>query len=184
MIINQKQSVIWQRRWLNFWYPVMYVIGRICGFSRAELELKYIDKSNRLNKSQGYRISADKILLLVPHCLQKDACMHKVTRHIDNCHQCGGCRIGDLVGLQKKYGCGLEAVTGGTLARQVIKKRNPQAIVAIACERDLCSGIIDVLPIPVIGTLNERPYGPCFNTDVDIDKVEDALKFFMGERYV
>ena len=65
--------------------------------------------------------------------------------------------------------------TGGTLARQMVKEIRPKAIIAVACERDLTSGIQDVFPLPVIGVLNERPFGPCFNTRVDIKKVEAAI---------
>ena len=50
------------------------------------------------------------------------------------------------------------------------------AIIAVACERDLTSGIQDVFPIPVIAIFNERPFGPCFNTRVDINRVEEAIK--------
>ncbi|HDK82111.1 MAG TPA: DUF116 domain-containing protein, partial [Nitrospirae bacterium] len=31
---------------------------------------------------------------------------------------------------------------------------------------------------PLLGIINERPHGPCFNTRVDIEKVRDALAFF------
>jgi len=57
----------------------------------------------------------------------------------------------------------------------------PKAIVAIACERDLSSGIQDVNTVPVLGVLNIRPNGPCFDTTVDLAAVEDAVKFFLEE---
>ena len=64
--------------------------------------------------------------------------------------------------------------------KSCIKKgKKPKAIIAVACERDLTSGIQDVFPLPGIGVLNERPFGPCFNTRVDISKVEDTIKYFL-----
>ena len=48
----------------------------------------------------------------------------------------------------------------------IIEKR-PKLVVAVACEGDLTSGIKDCYPLPVIGVLNDRPFGPCFNTHVD-----------------
>jgi len=57
-----------------------------------------------------------------------------------------------------------------------LKTLRPQAVLAIACERDLTSGIQDVFPLPVIGILNQRPFGPCCNTRVDIDRVEKLLQ--------
>lgn len=68
----------------------------------------------------------------------------------------------------------------GTLARQAVKKVRPKAILAVACERDLTSGIQDVFPMPVIGVLNRRPNGPCFNTSVDIDAIEEEIKTFIS----
>ena len=50
---------------------------------------------------------------------------------------------------------------------------------AIACERDLTSGIQEVAEIPVIGIINERPEGPCCNTRVDLNKVEEAIRYFI-----
>jgi hypothetical protein len=52
----------------------------------------------------------------------------------------------------------------------------------VACERDLTSGIQDAYTLPVIGILNERPFGPCFNTSVDISKVAEALEFLANGR--
>jgi hypothetical protein len=66
-------------------------------------------------------------------------------------------------------------VTGGTLARQKVREIRPQAVVAVACERDLASGIQDVYPIPTLGVMNIRPNGPCFNTKVDIEEFKRAI---------
>jgi hypothetical protein len=57
-------------------------------------------------------------------------------------------------------------------------ENRPEAIVAVACELDLTTGILDSYPLPVIGVLNERPHGPCINTKVDIQKVKDAIASF------
>ncbi len=70
--------------------------------------------------------------------------------------------------------------TGGTLARKIVLDARPEAIVAVACERDLSSGIVDTFPMPVMGISNERPFGPCFNTRVDLEKVKEAIRFFSG----
>jgi hypothetical protein len=67
--------------------------------------------------------------------------------------------------------------TGGSLARRVINDIKPDAIIAVACENDLSSGIADTYPLPVLGISNERPHGPCVNTRVDIAKIEDAIIF-------
>ena len=90
--------------------------------------------------------------------------------------------MADLLNLRDQYGIRVGVATGGTLARKYVKEYRPKAIVAIACERDLASGIQDCSPIPVLGVLNDRPFGPCFNTSVSIHGVVRAIKFFLIDR--
>jgi len=70
--------------------------------------------------------------------------------------------------------------TGGTLARRLIVEIKPTLILAVACERDLVSGILDAYPIPVYGILNQRPHGPCNNTTVDLEKVRAGFVSLLG----
>ena len=56
----------------------------------------------------------------------------------------------------------------------------PRLIIAVACERDLTSGVQDTHPLPVYGILNHRPEGPCRNTLVTLRLVEDALRRFIA----
>jgi len=86
--------------------------------------------------------------------------------------------VGRLVELGEKYGLRLEVVNGGTLARRRVADFRPSGIVAVACERDLTYGIQDAYPVPVFGVINDRPNGPCVNTCVDMELVEDAVRFF------
>ena len=140
-----------------------------------------IDLINHLVVMNLYKVPPERILLLTPHCLQENTCIHKVTHNVYNCKQCGRCQVGGLLKIAKEYGCQFIVVTGGTLARMKVKEAKPKAIIAIACERDLASGMADVFPIPVIGVLNERPNGPCCNTTVDINKVRDAVELLIDK---
>jgi hypothetical protein len=79
------------------------------------------------------------------------------------------------VEIGRKYNIDISVATGGTLARKVIVEKRPKLVLAVACERDLTSGIKDCYPLPVIGVLNDRPFGPCFNTTVDVSKIDDVL---------
>lgn len=164
---------------INMLFPIAVFIGKLLDINKEIIERSFIEVSNHLVKQNNIKIAPERLLILTPHCIQLDVCPHKITRDINNCKQCGRCPVGDLLALTRKYGVHLAVATGGTLARQVVKRIRPKAILAIACERDLTSGIQDVFPIPVIGVLNERPQGPCCNTIVDINKVELAIKNFL-----
>ncbi len=169
----------WAWHVINFLCPPAVFLGRMVNIPKEKIEQSFIEVNNNLVLKQHIKVPPERILILTPHCIQLDTCVHKVTRNINNCHQCGGCGVGSLLGLAHKYGLHVVISTGGTLARQAVRQARPKAIVAVACENDLTSGIQDVFPLPVLGVLNERPNGPCFNTRADMGKVEDAIKTFL-----
>lgn len=171
----------WAWKAINMLFPFAVVLGRVLNIPRQKIEQSFIEVSNNLVLQHKIRVPANRIMILTPHCIQLDTCVHKITRNVENCRQCGRCSVGAMLGLAHKYGCHFAVATGGTLARQMVMQARPKAIVAVACERDLTSGIQDVFPLPVLGVLNERPFGPCFNTRVDIKKLEAAILAFMEE---
>ena len=161
-------------------FPLTLAIGKVRGVTKDQLRQSMIDLINHLVMLDMYTVDPERILLLTPHCLQESSCVHKVTHDVYNCKQCGRCQVGSLLQVAKDYGCQFIVVTGGTLARMKVKEARPKAIVAIACERDLASGMADVFPIPVIGVLNERPNGPCCNTTVDPERVRAVVEQLIG----
>lgn len=171
------QSLAWSA--VNLLFPMAIRIGKLFDVEKERVERSFIEVSNHLVKQKRVRVRPDKLLILTPHCIQQEACPHKITRNVANCRICGGCQAGDIYQLAQKYGVHFAVVTGGTLARKVIKEIRPHAVLAIACERDLTSGIQDVFPLPVIGVLNQRPFGPCCNTRVDLESIETAVQNFI-----
>lgn len=167
---------------INLLFPLAVVLGKLADISKERIERSFIEVSNQLIKNRQVTVPADRLLVITPHCLQEEKCPHKITRDPKNCKRCGRCQIGALVSLSEQLGFHFAVVTGGTLSRQIIKNMRPKAVLAIACERDLTSGIQDIYPLPVIGILNERPCGPCNNTRVDVSKVEVAIRKFLGEK--
>lgn len=69
---------------------------------------------------------------------------------------------------------------GGTEARNIIAEEKPEAVVAVACERDLISGIIDSYPISVYGIVNDRPFGYCKDTCIEVKSIEEGIKVFLN----
>lgn len=164
-------------------FPIMIVLGRLLGLSKEKVQQSFVEVNNLLVKAKCREARPRRILLLMPHCLQFNDCAIKITTDAYKCAACGKCKIKDLVMLAKKHDVHLSVATGGTLARRRVAEARPEAIIAVACERDLTSGIQDAYPLPVIGILNDRPFGPCFNTSVDISKVAEALEFLASGRH-
>ncbi len=160
-------------------FPLLVVIGKIFGISREKISHSFVAINNQLVLAQDLRVPASRLLLLMPHCLQNHNCRVKITGNVENCEGCGKCPIKELLEISHKYDVALAVATGGTIARRIVVQKRPQLIVAVACERDLTSGIQDTYPLPVYGIFNRRPYGPCFNTGVPLEEVEIAIRHFL-----
>ena len=157
----------------------MILMGKLVGISKERVRQSFVELNNHLIRSNGHRVRPDRLLILLPHCIQDFDCEIKITGNIRNCRGCGKCEIKDLIELSDQYHLKIAVATGGTLARRIVLENRPEAIVAVACELDLTTGIQDAYPIPVIGILNERPNGPCINTKADINKVRRAILDFL-----
>lgn len=163
---------------LKVLYPLLMLAGAFMKSRKEQFQRYIIDLNNWLIKAEPERYRTKRILLLLPHCLQISDCDVRITNDINNCKRCGRCGIKDLIQVAADNDLKLFVATGGNLARRIVSDVRPEAIVAVACERDLSSGIVDSYPLPVLGVHNERPFGPCRDTRVDLEKVREAIEFF------
>ncbi len=165
---------------IKIFLPLMVLVGGVAGIPRIRIEQAFIELNNRLVREmirrRGRGFNPNRLVLLMPHCIQYDNCRIKVTRDVRNCVGCGRCEIGDLVDVSDRYGVKLFVLTGGTVARRRLVEYRPDAVVAVACERDLTSGVQDAYPLPVIAVINKRPNGYCLETGVNIEDVKRALE--------
>ncbi|OHE59475.1 MAG: hypothetical protein A2Z47_00580 [Thermodesulfovibrio sp. RBG_19FT_COMBO_42_12] len=174
------------RRWIRgltvkILYPLLMLAGSFAKDKKEAYQRLIINLNNKLVKRE--RSKTKKILLLLPHCLQTDECTIRLTYNVYNCEGCGRCEIKDLIQIADENHLTLSVATGGSLARRIVNEVKPEAVVAVACENDLSSGIADIYPLPILGIPNERPFGPCLNTSVDLAKVKEAIEFFCKSPY-
>ena len=142
---------------LLFLLPKIVWLGKKVGLSRDQVGNAFIKANNALTASYNKKLNRSKILVLLPRCLKKD--VRK-----------------SILSMVEGYDCAVHTVGGGEQARQAVIKEKPTCIIALACERDLVSGIKDVaMKIPVMGIPNQRPEGPCKNTLVDLKMFEEIL---------
>jgi len=163
-------------------YPINLFLASLLGIGRERIGESFVAVNNALVRAARKRIKPGRILLLLPHCLQNSKCRHKVTNDMANCQRCGQCLLAELARISEEYGLDMAVATGGTLARRLIGEIKPVAILAVACERDLVSGIQDAYPIPVYGVLNQRPHGPCRDTVVDLALLKQGLSLLLGRK--
>jgi len=168
---------------VKLFLPFMTLLGQAIGISKNKVRSSFVEVNNELVLRTAGRYKPEEMLLLMPHCLQNSKCKRRLTYSIYNCKRCGKCPINDLITLSERYSVYLAIATGGTIARRIVIQRLPKMIVAVACERDMASGIQDTYPLPVYGVLNSRPHGPCLDTQVSIESVERAIRRFMQPQY-
>ena len=165
---------------VRLFFPLMELLAKFVGIDRGSVRRSFIKVNNELVLSRRKTVEPHKLLLHLPHCVQRSACPHRLVHNADLCLRCGGCPVGDLLDLRDKYGIRFAIATGGTIARRIVVQTRPDCIIAVACERDLTSGIQDSYPLPVFGVLNSRPKGPCLDTLVPMDALEDVIRLFLG----
>ena len=164
---------------IKLFLPLMIIIGRVMGISKERVRASFIQVNNEMVNAQRGKYAPGEILLLMPHCLQNSLCRHRLTYNIHNCRRCGDCNIAALLDISDAKGIPMAIATGGTIARRIVVKNKPKLIIAVACERDLASGIQDTYPLPVYGILNQRPHGPCLDTRVPMEKVRHTIERFL-----
>jgi len=147
---------------LTFLVPIALRFGMKLGISKDIIGNSFVKVSNLLIKTTAKRINPEKLLILLPRCLKKSL-------------------IQRITSFSKKWHIPVYTVAGGEKARELVLRLQPKAIIGIACERDLISGIQEVIArIPVIGVPNIRPDGPCKNTEIDLSEFEKAVQTFLG----
>jgi uncharacterized protein len=165
---------------IRFLFPLLVFVGKMIGINEDKIRRSFIAINNQLVLAENNKVKPEKLLILLPHCLQNHDCVVRVTGNVENCKGCGKCKIKYLVEFSQKYHVPISVATGGTLARRIVVEKRPDIIIGVACERDLTSGIQDSYPIPVFGILNRRPFGPCFDTDIDLELVEKGIATFIN----
>ncbi len=128
---------------------------------RDRVENAAVKVYNALALLRGRKVGKGELLLLIPRCLSKDT-------------------LDGVLGIAGKYGVPVFVATRGQLARRVIRERRPRAVVAVACERDMVSGLHDVAgKVPVLGLTMTLPSGPCKDAGLNLAQLEDWVRAYV-----
>jgi len=143
---------------------VMRLTSRIASWFgvRDRVENASVKVYNALALLRTRKVGTGELLLLIPRCLSRDTLDH-------------------VLGLAGKYGVPVFVATRGQLARRVIRERRPRAVVAVACERDMVTGLHDVAgKVPVLGLTMTLPAGPCKDAALDYVTLERYMQAFVA----
>ena len=133
------------------------------GFGKRDwVEHAAIDVYNTLAERRGRRVGKGELLVLIPRCLSKQA-------------------LDGVLEIAGRYEVPVFVATRGQLARRVIRERRPRAVVAVACERDMMTGLRDVAgKLPVLGLTMQLPNGPCRDAAIDLGQMEQWVRGLVG----
>ncbi|HZI21767.1 MAG TPA: DUF116 domain-containing protein [Gemmatimonadales bacterium] len=144
-------------RLMSFTSHVSRVLGK-----RDWVEHAGIDVYNGLAERRQRRVGKGELLVLIPRCLSKEA-------------------LDGVLSIAGRYEVPVFVATRGQLARRVIRERRPRAVVAVACERDMTTGLRDVAgKLPVLGLTMQLPNGPCRDAMLDLDRMARWVKTWVG----
>ena len=142
---------------------LMRLTSKLAGrFGRRDwVENAAVKVYNALALVRGRKVGTGELLLLIPRCLSKET-------------------LDGVLGVAGRHGVPVFVATRGQLARRVIRERRPRAVVAVACERDMVSGLHDVAgKVPVLGLTMTLPSGPCKDALLDLGKLEEWVKAYV-----
>src|SRR3954469_16113587 len=128
---------------------------------RDRVENAAVKVYNGLAMMRRRKVGQGELLVLIPRCLSKET-------------------LDGVLGVAARYEVPVFVATRGQLARRVIRERRPRAVVAVACERDMVSGLHDVAgKIPVLGLTMTLPAGPCKDASLDLLQLEEWVRSYV-----
>lgn len=152
------------RRTISLYRSPTFALGRMLGISPDRMSASYINVNNALTEAISKKVNPERVLVLLPRCLSRE-------------------KLKAARAICEEHGCKAHVVGGGTAARKLVVKHDPRAILALACERDLFSGIEFLKNRHnALALANRRPFGPCKDTEFDEDRFREMLEFFLEKK--
>ena len=143
------------------------------------IDKQFVSLSNMMTKLRKKRCPPEGLLLLFPHCIQNSKCKQNIKHDLNECKRCGKCKVKDLLEISEEYGISIAIASGGRIALKRVMAEEVQGVVAIACEKELRTGLMAAMPKAIFAVPNLRPNGYCVDTDVYMDDVLKAVERFL-----
>lgn len=165
---------------VRLFFPLMEMLAKLVGLDRAAVRRSFVKVNNEMVLAGARTGAAGATAGALAPLSAAQRCPHRLMHNADHCRRCGACPVGALLDLRDAYGVRLAIATGGTIARRIVVQARPRCIIAVACERDLTSGIRTVTLSLCLACLTSGPHGPCLDTLAPLDAIEAAIRLFLG----
>ncbi|HBF35072.1 TPA: hypothetical protein DDW35_10980 [Candidatus Sumerlaeota bacterium] len=154
---SRRLAFMWFSFWLTLQVRYLAWISIPFGISRDRVASSCLSITNAIAAQQLRRLKKVKPLVLLPRCLSAET-------------------VRDIKAAAAEWDCPVVVVATNRLAREKVREFRPNAMLAVACERDLVSGLYDFgHKLPILVLANDRPFGPCLKSTVNAERIRQAL---------
>ncbi|MFW6287035.1 MAG: DUF116 domain-containing protein, partial [Candidatus Sumerlaeota bacterium] len=151
-------SFPWLSKWLPMQVPYLAFLGRLFGISRDRISSSCIAVTNCLAMLRLRPDIAQRPLVLLPRCIRAET-------------------VRTIKAVATEHDCPVAVMATNKMAREKVAEFKPTVVLAVACERDLVSGIYDFgHKLPIVVVANNRPEGPCLRCGVDMERFRRMLE--------
>lgn len=157
-------------------YSPLSVVLRLFGKSTQVLDLFLIDAANAV-MANAFATAGPERMIVMPQCMRASGCkakLHPMDGYI--CVRCGRCRLGELSKVAEENGFRFFIVPGDRYAKRLLKRFAADAAIGVACPCELSAALLAGLKMGVAAMGVPLGRDGCFETDVDIDQVKDAIR--------
>ena len=158
-------------------------ILKTLGIDPAHIDQAWTELLNEMNKKKFANTPIETRIILLPQCLRdSEHCTAKTTPLGLVCNECGAkCAVQRVTDAAKKLGYkGVYVSPGGSMAINIVEKLRPEALIVVACGRELADGVhiarergLDqIVPFQLLSLMTEG----CIDTTVDENKLRTFLE--------
>lgn len=153
---------------------------KLCVFPKKTDEEKNKALTDRKNARMSAAFAAtpyQERVVFVPHCMRNvEKCKAKEMGSYYICVECGACKIAAISKKSKELGYkALYILKGGKAVKKLTEEIKPKAVLGVACYFEGVMGMDESEKHGLIAQFAPLTKDGCVDTDVDLDKVFEAL---------
>ncbi len=152
-----------------FYGPAKWIC-RVFGIKDTIVDEILVEVRNAVMLDKFKEIKKRRVIFL-PQCLRHPDCKARCDPLLGyECKICGKCEIGTICKEAKKRGFEVYVIPGGSFVKKIIKERQPESCIGVACYPELSESMQGASPFMIVQGISLLKDG-CYNTKVDVDEV-------------
>jgi len=157
-------------------YSPLCKLLRLFGKPTQVLDLFLIDAANAA-MADAFARAGPVRMIVGPQCMRSADCeapLHPLEGY--RCLRCGRCPFAELGAAAEKMGFRLFIVPGDRFAKRLAERLGADAALGVACPPELSLALIAGKRMGVASAGVPLRVDGCFETDVDVEKVKEAMR--------